>query len=108
MNMNFSDHLSNFADRWRRALLTGAVAILCLLAASLPAIGLRSGMLFTGGGFGPTRETAIQQATWDAEASASAYQFFTCRLVGEPSIFPGPNPEWGRNFRAEVTLECTP
>jgi hypothetical protein len=40
--------------------------------------------------------------------SASAYQLFTCELVGEPRIFPGPNPEWGRNFRAQVTLECTP
>jgi len=99
---------TRFSYRWRRALPTGVAAILCFLAASSPVIGLQSSMLFTGGGFGPTTEVAIQSAVWDAETSASAYQLFTCQMVGEPSIFPGPNPEWGRNFGAEVTLVCTP
>jgi hypothetical protein len=58
-------------------------------------------MLFDGASFGPTIEVAIQGAILDAEVSASAYQLFTCELVGEPQIFPGPNPEWGRNFRAQ-------
>lgn len=107
MNMNFSDHLSNFVDRWRRALLSAVVAILCLLAASLPALA-QKGMIFTGAGYGPTREYAIQAAIWDAEAPASAYQLFTCELAGEPLIFPGPNPEWGRNFSAEADVFCTP
>jgi hypothetical protein len=65
-------------------------------------------MLFDGAAFGSTIESAIQGAIGDAQVSASAYQLFTCELVGEPRIFPGPNPEWGRNFRAGVTLSCTP
>ncbi|MDQ8756207.1 hypothetical protein RCO27_08175 [Sphingosinicella sp. LHD-64] len=91
-----------------RAPLSIAAALSCLLAASSPAIGAQSGMLFEGAGFGPTIEVAVQSAFWDAEASASAYQLFTCRLVGEPRIFPGPNPTRNRNFRAQVTVACTP
>jgi hypothetical protein len=97
-------------SRWRRAPLIVASAILCsLVAGSSPAIGSqRDGMLFDGAAFGSTIESAIQGAIGDARVSASAYQLFTCELVGEPQIFPGPNPEWGRNFRAGVTLSCTP
>lgn len=96
--------------RFRRAPLTAASAILCsLLATSSPAIGAQSGgMQFTGAAFGPTPDVAIQSAIGDAEVSASAYQLFTCRLIGEPLIFPGPSPAWSRNFTAEVTLACTP
>jgi hypothetical protein len=65
-------------------------------------------MLFTGGAFGPTADVAIQSAIGDAETSASAYRLFTCQLVDEPLIFPGPNPAWGRNFTAQVTVACTP
>jgi hypothetical protein len=99
---------TRFSYCWRRALPTGVAAILCFLVASSPVIGLESSMLFMGAGFGPTPEVAIRSAIGDAETSASAYQLFTCEMVGEPSIFPGPNPEWGRNFRAGVTLACTP
>jgi hypothetical protein len=92
-----------------RGPLALASAILCSLAASSPAIGSQSdGMLVDGAAFGPTVEVAIQSAIWDAEVSASAYQLFTCHLVGEPQIFPGPNPKWSRNFSAQVTVECTP
>jgi hypothetical protein len=98
---------THFSDRWRHALVTGVVAILGFLATS-PVIGLQSGRLFTGAGFGPTPEVTIQQATWDAQISAEAEQLFSCEQIGEPSIFPGPDPESGRNFSAEVTLECTP
>jgi hypothetical protein len=93
----------------RRAPLAAASAILWALAAASPAMGAQGdGMLFDGASFGPTEEAAIQGAIDDAEASASAYQLYTCELVGEPQIFPGPNPEWHRNFRAQVTVECTP
>jgi hypothetical protein len=86
-----------------------AAATLCFLAISSPGIGSeRDAMLFTGAGFGPTVDVAIGSAIGDAEMSASAYQLFTCELVGEPSIFPGPNPEWSRNFSAQVTVACTP
>ena len=108
MNTFFSDRTSHLAERAKPALVIALVTILCLLAASMAAAGVQSGMQFTGGGFGPTREAAVRQATEDAENSASAYQLFTCVMVGEPSIFPGPNPKLHRNFSAEVTLECTP
>jgi hypothetical protein len=105
MNMHFS-------SRGLRTLLTvvGAVLYLFLfLATSSSATGSqRDGMLFDGGAYGPTPEVAVQSAIWDAEESASTYQLYTCQLVGEPRIFPGPNPEWGRNFSAQVTVECTP
>jgi hypothetical protein len=91
-----------------RAPLTAIAAILCFGATSSSVIGSESGMLFTGGGYGPTVETAIWSAIWDAEASAQAYQLYSCKLVGEPLIFPGPNPKWHRNFTAEATVECTP
>jgi len=95
--------------RRRRAPLAMAAAMLCSLAASSPAIGAQSnGMFFDGAAFGPTGEVAIQGAIGDAETSASAYQLYTCELAGEPEIFPGPNPEWGRNFRAQVRIFCTP
>ena len=86
--------------------LTLAAATLCALAA-VPAVAQSEGMFFDGGAFGPTEEVAIRGAIDDAAVSASAYQLFTCELVGEPRIFPGPNPEWGRNFRAQVRVFCT-
>ncbi len=92
--------------RIRRAPLI--VALLCALTASSPAIAQDGGMFFDGASVGPTEEVAIQGAIWDAETSAQAYQLFTCELVGEPQIFPGPNPEWGRKFRAQVRVFCTP
>ena len=94
------------SHRPRRAPLTLAAATLCALAA-VPAVALSEGMFFDGGAFGPTEEVAIRGAIDDAAVSASAYQLFTCELVGEPRIFPGPNPEWGRNFRAQVRVFCT-
>jgi hypothetical protein len=92
-------------SRFRRAPLTVAAAILCFLAS--PAVAQSDGMIFDGAGYGPTEEYAIQAAIWDAETSASAYQLFECELVGEPQIFPGPNPEWSRNFSAQVRVFCT-
>jgi len=92
--------------RIRRAPL--AAAILCFLAAWSPAVAQTDGLFFDGASFGPTEEVAIQGAIWDAETSAEAYQLYTCELVGEPQIFPGPNPEWGRKFRAQVRVFCTP
>ncbi len=95
--------------RCRSVSVTVSSAILCFLATSSPVIGSQSGaMLFTGGAFGPTADVAIQSAIADAETSASAYRLFTCQLIDEPLIFPGPNPEWGRNFTAQVTVACTP
>lgn len=64
-----------------------------------------TGLVFDGGGYGPTPETAVQAAIWDAEASASAYGLFTCRLAGEPQVFPQP-PGSLRAFTAQVRLRC--
>jgi hypothetical protein len=95
-------------DLCRRALPKAAATLLCVFATSTSVVGAESDwMLFDGAAFGPTVEVAIQGAIDDAENSASAYQLYTCRLVGEPQIFPGPNPEWSRNFTAQVTVACT-
>jgi len=91
--------------RFRRAPLIVAAAILCSLGS--PGVAQSDGMFFDGASFGPTEEVAVQGAIWDAEASASASGLFNCDLVGEPQIFPGPAPEFGRNFRAQVRLFCT-
>jgi hypothetical protein len=93
----------------RRAPLALAAAMLCAVAAPSPAFGAQSnGMYFDGGGFGPTEEVAIRRAIEDAEVSASASQLYHCELVSDPQIFPNPNPQWGRNFRAQVRVFCTP
>lgn len=100
MNMHLAHH--------SRVPLAVASAILGLMASSSSAVHAQGeGMLFTGAGFGPTIDVAIQSAIWDAETSASAYQLSNCQLVGEPAIFPGPNPAWSRNFTAEATVMCT-
>lgn len=62
---------------------------------------------FDGGGSGSTAEVAVQQAIWDAEASANAYGLYTCELVGEPAVFPQPSGSQ-RAFRAQVQLRCAP
>jgi hypothetical protein len=109
MEMEASHMDMHLPDRCRLVPLTVASAILGLLATPSPLTGAEGNrMLFDGAAFGPTAEVAIQSAIWDAEVSASAYQLFTCQLVGEPLIFPGPNPARSRNFSAQVTVECTP
>jgi hypothetical protein len=90
------------------AVLTAVFFFMTSASATVSDPGQDSPMLFTGASFGPTPEVAIQGAIGDAETSASAYQLFTCRMVGDPQIFPGPNPEWGRNYSAQVTVACTP
>jgi hypothetical protein len=84
--------------------VTGAF-VSALGVASAPASS--SGMLFDGGGFGPTAEVAIQGAIDDAAASASAYGLFNCTQLGEPQVFPRPSDPFGRFFRAQVTVSCT-
>jgi hypothetical protein len=92
---------------FRRASLIAASAILCSLGTSSPALAQSDGMFFDGGGSGPTEEIAIERAFNDAEISASASQLFTCEPVGEPQIFPDPDNEFGRFFRAQVRVFCT-
>ena len=86
-----------------RPLTRAAALAAALLAAPLSAGGAQ---LFDGGGYGPTAQTAIQAAIWDAEATASAYGLFACVLVGEPMIFQNP-PGSRRAFNAQVQMRCT-
>jgi hypothetical protein len=80
-----------------------------LLGAAPAAPADSTGMLFDGGGRGPTAEVAIRRAFSDAETSASAYQLYTCAPVGEPQVFESANdPNFGHVFRAQVTVSCTP
>lgn len=91
----------------RRVPLAVAVAMLCFTATS-PAAGSQFGpVFFTGGGYGPTADVAIQSALWDAQESASYFQLYNCQLFGEISIFAGSNSRRGRNFTAQVTVACT-
>ena len=51
----------------------------------------------------------IRRAIDDATTSASAYQLYTCTLVGQPQVFESTNdPNFGHVFRAEATVSCTP
>jgi ribosomal protein S12 methylthiotransferase accessory factor YcaO len=87
--------------------VTGVAVSLLGVAASAPAS--TSGMLFDGGGRGPTAEVAIRRAIEDAVISASASQLFTCTPVGEAQVFETLNdPNFGHVFRAQVTVSCTP
>jgi hypothetical protein len=93
---------------FRRASQVVATALLSF-GVSFPAGSSQPGsMLFTGGGFGPTADVAIQGAIWDAEVSASYYQLFDCQLAGEIFIFTRANPRFGRSFTAQVTVACSP
>ena len=92
---------------FRRAALVITTALLSFVV-SPPASSSQSGpALFTGGGFGPSADVAIQSAIWDAEASASYDQYFDCQLVGEILIFTRPNARFGRSFTAQVTIACS-
>jgi hypothetical protein len=87
--------------------VTGALVASLGAAPSAPAN--PNGMLFDGGGRGPTAEVAIRSAIDDAANSASAYQLFTCSLVGTPQVFESTNdPNFGHVFRAQATVFCTP
>jgi hypothetical protein len=93
---------------------TGAALVLtgaALFAPALPAPAAAdpSGMLFTGGGRGPTAEVAIRSALDDAAASAGAYQLYTCTQVGQAQVFERfDDPNFGHVFRAQVDAFCTP
>jgi ribosomal protein S12 methylthiotransferase accessory factor YcaO len=83
--------------------------VVSLLGAASPAPASSSGMLFDGGGRGLTAEAAIRRAIQDAATSASAYQLYTCTLVGQPQVFESTNdPNFGHVFRAQATVSCTP
>ena len=87
--------------------VTGVAVSLLGAASSAPADS--NGMLFEGGGRGPTAEVAIRSAIDDAATSAGAYQLYTCTPVGRPQVFESTNdPNFGHVFRAQATVSCTP
>ncbi len=96
----------NCTSYLRRASLVLAAALLGFVGASPASSSQFNPSYFTGGGFGPTAEVAIQSAIWDAEATASYFQLYQCQLVGEILIFARANARFGRNFNAEVTVAC--
>jgi hypothetical protein len=85
--------------------VTGAVVALLGVASATATSG---GMLFDGGGRGPTAEVAIRSAIDDAVTSAGGSGLYTCTPVGEPQVFPTPNDPFGRLFRAQATVSCAP
>jgi hypothetical protein len=88
-----------------------AAALAIVVTALFPALtswAADDAMLFTGGGYGPTPELAIQAAIGDGETSASAYQLYTCEVVGEPEVFLQNNIYRGNYYTAEATVSCTP
>jgi ribosomal protein S12 methylthiotransferase accessory factor YcaO len=101
--------LRTVGRRTSAMLAVGGVAVSLLGVAASPAPASSSGMLFDGGGRGPTAEIAIRRAIGDAAVSASAYQLYTCTQVGEAQVFETLNdPNFGHVFRAQVTVFCTP
>jgi hypothetical protein len=62
---------------------------------------------FDGAGYGPTAEYAVQAAIWDAEATASAFGYYRCELMGDPVVFTSPRNSL-RAFRAQANLYCEP
>jgi hypothetical protein len=87
--------------------VTGVVMSLPGVVASAAADS--DGMFFDGGGRGLTPEVAIRGAIGDAATSAQAYQLYTCVPVGEPQVFVTDNdPYFGRVFRAQARVFCTP
>lgn len=98
----------NSAPGFRRVSLVVAAALLSFVVSSPAGSSPFGPALFTGGGFGPTADVAIQSALWDAQESASYYQFYNCQLAGEILIFARSNARAGRNFNAQVTIACSP
>ena len=92
-----------------RLLGRAALAVLGGLFLSLPSPVVAQDIeFFTGGGYGPSPEVAIQAAIWDAETSASAYMLYACEVVGEPEVFPRSDDIRGNCFGAQATVHCTP
>jgi hypothetical protein len=98
---------ARFASHFRRASLAVIATALTLIATPSAVGSQRNPMYFTGGGFGPTADVAIQGAVWDAEGTASLYQLYNCQVDGEILIFTRSSPRFGRNFNAQVMVACT-
>ncbi len=90
-----------------RAVLIGFGTAMVLSTVTSPVAGTGAADMFTGGGFGPTAQTAVQAAIWDAENSAYSSQMYSCQLAGEPLIFSRRHPYRGTTFNAEATLNCS-
>ncbi|MEU8003455.1 hypothetical protein AB0B66_20050 [Catellatospora sp. NPDC049111] len=100
-------HRFRIRRRLAKAAGVATAATALLVAAAAPATAATA-KEFTGGGRGLTAASAIQSATWDAEASASAELLNTCVPVGEPGIWEVfDHPYFGHVFFAEVTVSCT-
>lgn len=97
----------NCARYFRQVSLAAVTALLSFAVSPTASSSPFVPTVFTGGGYGPTADVAIQSALWDAEATASYFQLYNCRMVGDILIFSRSNPRFGRTFNAEVTVECS-
>jgi hypothetical protein len=89
------------------ATLVAIGAVVALLVVPSSASAGSGGMVFTGGGYGPTAAVAIQGAIDDAVVSAGSVGLYNCVPVGEPQLFPTPGDPFGRFFRAMADVSCT-
>lgn len=82
----------------------GAMALVALFSAPAAA----SSLIFCGGGRGPTSQTAIDSAVWDAQSSAQDMGFFgPCTFAEPPLVAQFVNdPLRGTFWRASVQLHC--
>lgn len=97
----------NWAHHGRRVSLVLTAALISFVVSS-PAGSAQGGpAFFTGGGYGPTADVAIQGAIWDAQESAGYFQFYNCQLVGDVLIFARANARGGRSFNAQATIACS-
>jgi hypothetical protein len=63
---------------------------------------------FSGSGFGPTADAAVDAAVADAKADAAANGFTDCTVVGDPIVTASANPGERTIFNALVVVGCLP
>ena len=98
---------SSSSRRVTHGALVIAGAAVALLAAVAPATASSDATVFTGAGRGPTAETAIQSAIWDAETSGHSMGLYDCEPVGEPQVWEiFDDPNYGHIFRAQADVSC--
>ncbi|TMR04734.1 hypothetical protein ETD83_08080 [Actinomadura soli] len=90
--------------RIRRAAVASALVVAFLASTAAAPAG---SVLVDGGGFGPTRPTALDAALDDARATAQSIGYYgPCVIVGDPQVFFDPADPYGRFYRAQLQASC--
>ncbi|WP_067459856.1 hypothetical protein [Actinomadura macra] len=90
----------------RGAVTTSALALAVLTSTAATATAAGS-VLVDGGGYGPTRQTALDAALEDAHATAQSIGYYgPCTTIGEPQVFFDPADPYGRYYRAQLQANC--